>query len=207
MFISHLHVYSILRLGLRTEKDLPVVRYSLPIAMISPWRNEPFGSGSELELNLRDSHRAHNWNLIPSPSLLSPCWHRFGFQVPISPGTVGNYSNNTKSPECAVYTLFMIRSSVAGCIVLWWSSEEKPLRISFFSFLRSPASLAWVLTAIPIGSKRYGTGFVLLLMLPQQHKVNASFPLVFPPQESNTSEQQSPVFRAMMFPNPDARLC
>lgn len=47
---------------------------------------------------------------------------------------------------------------------------------------------------------RYQIGFFLPLMLPQQHKVNAAFPLVFPPQESNVSEQQSPVLRATVSP-------
>lgn len=100
--------------------------------------NRPFSSGSELELNVRDSNRAHNQTLISSPPPLlsfSPMtqFKRSGFKIPIFPVTVGNYLNNTKSPECAVQTLVITRSSVVGCISSVIKFRGKAFRnISFF---------------------------------------------------------------------------
>lgn len=134
---------------------------SFCMALISPWE-QTFSSGSGLELNLGVSPRAHNWNLI-LPLLLLPedrvqeVWLQGShFSV-----IVGNYLNNTKSPECQLRDCQLLVA-----LVLWSSSEEKPLGISVFPFLCSPASLAWVLAAIPTRSSRYWMGF---FSVPEHH--------------------------------------
>lgn len=122
-----------LSLGLRTWKDLLVVRCSLSIALVTPWRRglSAWDLSRSLTLGL-----AHNPNLLPSPPLPFPPvdeFKRFGFKIPIFPLTAGNYSNDSRSAGCAVYTLFTSRSSVVGCVSSVIKFREKAFKkISFF---------------------------------------------------------------------------
>lgn len=94
----------------------------------------PFSLGSEQEPNPRSL--THNPNLLPSPPLPFPPvdeFKRFGFKIPIFPLTAGNYSNDSRSAGCAVYTLFTSRSSVVGCVSSVIKFREKAFKkISFF---------------------------------------------------------------------------